>query len=95
MTNYNYPGKFKDQLIYKNKIRERDGYICQLCGADGNQIDHIIPFAISHDNTEGNLRVLCKPCNLRIRRERKDAALPIDQWEQAIRNELGMVRYAS
>ena len=86
--NYNYPGRFSQQLKYKERIRERDHYTCQLCGREGWQVDHVIPYAISHDSSDANLRVLCKQCNLKTRRPRKDARLSVEDWFARIEREL-------
>jgi 5-methylcytosine-specific restriction endonuclease McrA len=79
---------YRQALEYKQQVRERDNYTCQLCGAYGDQVDHIIPWAVSHDSQMGNLRVLCKPCNLSLRRTRSDAALSYNQFFQYIESEL-------
>ena len=69
MTDYNYPGTYQEQTLYKTAIRERDNYTCQLCGEHpAFDVDHIIPYHISKDNSESNLRVLCHSCNLTGRR---------------------------
>lgn len=60
----------------RNEILERNGYMCQLCGAvPGDQdpfnserkvrlhIDHIIPLSQGGTNENDNLRVLCSACN--------------------------------
>jgi 5-methylcytosine-specific restriction endonuclease McrA len=89
VSNYDYLGlKRRDQLTYKNKIRERDAYTCQLCGNPGREVDHIIPWAISHDSSPSNLRVLCKSCNLKMREQRQRITIPEDQYESYLRSEL-------
>jgi hypothetical protein len=50
-----------------NKIRKnilnRDKFICQECNKYGDCVDHKIPWRISKDNSESNLRCLCRSCN--------------------------------
>ena len=93
MSNYDYLGlkRSPDQLDYKNTIRQRDNYTCQLCGQPGHDVDHIIPWDISHDSSPSNLRVLCHRCNCMTRRQRCDAALPLDDWYTMIECELAWV----
>lgn len=93
MTNYNYSGKYQDQTLYKTAIRERDDYTCQLCGTYPSfDVDHIIPYHISHDNSESNLRVLCHKCNLIGRRynlpEGSTRTVLFEQYEDYLRREL-------
>ena len=45
-------------------ILARDGHRCQLCGRPANEVDHIIPLADGGSDVEGNLRALCRACNL-------------------------------
>ncbi len=83
MSNYDYLRptiKRSRQLEYKERIRARFNNTCQLCGKPGRDVDHIIPWHISHDSSEANLRVLCHSCNCLTRRARKDGNLPLDQW---------------
>lgn len=53
------------------KVLVRDGFTCQLCGANRESnsqvelnVDHRIPFEISKNNHLDNLQVLCRDCNL-------------------------------
>jgi 5-methylcytosine-specific restriction endonuclease McrA len=55
----------------KRKVFERDGYACSYVSRDGTsckktaglEIDHILPVALGGDDSEGNLRVLCREHN--------------------------------
>lgn len=54
----------------RQKIKERDGFTCQKCGASLEQephllleIDHIIPVSKGGLTTEDNLQTLCWRCN--------------------------------
>jgi len=90
---YHYLGlTFAQQTAYKERIRERDNYICQICGKPGYDVDHIIPFYLSHDSTEANLRVLCHPCNLINRRKTlpsgKHSQIPDADYGAYLRAEL-------
>jgi len=71
---------YRQHQSLKKYIRERDNYTCQICGQEGWIVDHIIPWAISHDSTIPNLRVLCHACNLVLRRRRKDARPTLERW---------------
>jgi len=50
------------------KLREivirRDG-VCQMCGMEGNHVDHIVPRKLGGDDSLSNLQFLCQQCNLR------------------------------
>lgn len=63
-------------------VLARDGFTCQnpSCGLRDEtcqelQVDHIVPWSISHDSSLSNLQTLCTLCNLR-----KGAKL---EWETA------------
>lgn len=54
----------------REKIKERDGYTCQICGLSNKdepnlllEIDHIIPLSKGGMTTDGNLQILCWRCN--------------------------------
>jgi 5-methylcytosine-specific restriction endonuclease McrA len=79
---------YRQHTAFKDKIRRRDNYTCQLCGEPSMFLDHIVPFKESHDSSEGNLRVLCMPCNLALRRKQYNAALTEDEWTDYIKREL-------
>ena len=91
MSRSAYSG-WQNRSGYRRKIRERDNYTCQLCGKPGYDVDHIVPWHISHDSSPSNLRVLCHPCNLIGRRQTLPAnrmrQLPMDEWGQYLKDEL-------
>ena len=64
---------YRQSQSLKKFVRERGNYTCQICGKEGWIVDHIIPYAVSHNSYISNLRVLCHSCNLKLRRKRKDA----------------------
>ena len=72
----------------KDRIRQRDKFTCQICREYGWIVDHITPYAISHDSRLENLRVLCRACNLATRRPNKRLRLPLPQYYEAIEAEL-------
>lgn len=44
-------------------ILERDQHICQYCGANATQADHIIPRNSGGADADHNLVACCAPCN--------------------------------
>lgn len=50
-------------------VIERDGYVCQLCGAEVEptdvHIDHVFPFSLGGGHTLDNLQVAHSRCNIR------------------------------
>jgi len=87
---------YRQKPKYRATIFERDDRTCQLCGAiehDGVrlELDHITPFAISHNSEADNLRVACVSCNRAIRRRRKDASLPLEEYMTWLLGELNNV----
>ena len=60
--------KYQDQL--KRQIRNRDKYICKLCGAHANCVHHI-----NYDKQicdEENLITLCRSCHVKTNANRED-----------------------
>lgn len=59
--------KRKEIPLNKKNILKRDNYECQYCGKRGGQMttDHIIPRALSGEDTWENLVCACVECNNR------------------------------
>ena len=70
LTRRRIRGTFWKQIA--DEIRKRDNNTCQLCGLNGNgkksPVHHIIPFAISKDNSPSNLMTLCSSCHRKLER---------------------------
>lgn len=51
---------------FAERIRRRDRFTCQICGALGARfVDHIVPRHLGGAVRDpGNVRTLCAPCNL-------------------------------
>ena len=83
-------GQWYSQAVgLKEYIKERDNHMCTLCGSTERlEVDHIIPWAISHDSTLPNLRTLCLPCNRKTRRKRKDTPLSHSEYMAWLREEI-------
>lgn len=51
--------------VRKRVIARYDG-LCAQCGSDDRcEVDHIVPWSISHDDSEDNLQLLCFTHNRR------------------------------
>lgn len=61
------PPKRKDlPRAVKDRVRARFGGCCAQCGSDDRcEVDHIVPWSVSHDDGEDNLQLLCFTCNRR------------------------------
>lgn len=59
--------KFKHRPVTKEqreRIFERDGYKCVICGSEERlSLDHIVPISQGGTSEDNNLRVLCETCN--------------------------------
>ena len=45
------------------RIIERDRGLCQLCGNEGDSVDHIMPRIEGGTDDDYNLQLLCRSCN--------------------------------
>ena len=53
----------KRQHIDKQKILERDLYICAYCLGNATEVEHVVPWDWTHNNDEDNLVASCVDCN--------------------------------
>jgi 5-methylcytosine-specific restriction protein A len=64
----------------RERIRERDSYLCQECKRNGRVtvgrvVDHIIPLWAGGTDDESNKQLLCDPCHdAKTAREAKERA---------------------
>jgi 5-methylcytosine-specific restriction endonuclease McrA len=79
---------YRQHTTLKDAIRKEAGYKCAICGEYGDQVDHIIPWQVSHDSSINNLRVLCRKCNLATRRQRRDARLELGSYYDSLLSQL-------
>ncbi len=48
----------------RQRILQRDGYVCQMCGVEeANSVDHIVPRLMGGGDEDWNLQTLCTSCN--------------------------------
>ena len=87
---YNGGKAYRQPIGFKQMVRERDDYTCQLCGESGYEVDHIIPYAISGETRPETSCVLCVKCNRAVRLPRKDANpfRTLEEWYQYLQSEL-------
>lgn len=55
--------KMNRRHFNKEKILERDQYICVYCLGDATCVEHVVPWDWSHCNDEDNLVASCTECN--------------------------------
>jgi HNH endonuclease len=46
------------------RVRYRDRWTCQRCGALATHVDHVVPLLFGGADDERNLQALCEHCNL-------------------------------
>ena len=67
----------------KQRVLARYDHCCAQCGNDDRpEVDHIVPWSISQDDSEDNLQVLCFTCNRRkgARMESERGTHFADRW---------------
>ncbi|EHK80864.1 HNH endonuclease [Rhodococcus pyridinivorans] len=67
----------------KQRVLARYDHCCAQCGSDDRpEVDHIVPWSISQDDSEDNLQVLCFTCNRRkgARMESERGTLFVERW---------------
>jgi len=50
--------------IQKERILERDDYVCIYCLGNATVVDHVVPWSFSYCDEEENLVSSCENCNL-------------------------------
>lgn len=74
------PGLPEAWGLIRQRILERDQYICQYCGLSGaNTVDHIVPVTSLGQDADENLVTCCQSCNSRKRDHSVYAFLGYDQ----------------
>lgn len=65
---------------------------CKLCSCwmtnrhgrpNSKHLDHIVPLGVGGTHTHGNVRIICRTCNLRRPKDGSDYAGPVTLWAQA------------
>jgi len=49
--------------VQKERILERDDYVCAYCLGNATEVEHVVPFSYSGCDDEDNLVASCKECN--------------------------------
>ena len=47
----------------RQRILERDGYVCSYCGGAATDVDHVVAVRWGGSNEDGNLVASCGHCN--------------------------------
>lgn len=66
-----------------DRIKQRDNYTCQKCGrvTIELEVDHIIPLAISHDDSDAAVQCLCLDCHaLKTAAEHRGRVSHVPEW---------------
>lgn len=81
-------GRYKTQgKAFREFVKQRDNYTCQICGRPGRDVDHIVPYYICKETRLDNVRLLCHSCNMRVGRRTGAKLLPLDEWWKYIEAE--------
>ncbi|WP_280317286.1 HNH endonuclease [Nocardia wallacei] len=68
------PGRYRGvPREQAQRVRERDDYTCQQCGAPGHEVDHKVNVKRGGTDDDANLWVLCAGCH-RAKTETERAA---------------------
>lgn len=63
----NAPGNvrlpYREWKIVRERILERDRYVCAYCGDEADCVDHILALIRGGTNADNNLAACCSPCN--------------------------------
>jgi len=51
--------------LNRRAVFARDGHLCQYCGADAENIDHVVPRSRGGQHVWENVVAACRPCNSR------------------------------
>ena len=57
-------GRVPMSASLRERILDRDAFMCAYCDGEADCIDHIIPYAYCQDNDLDNLVACCTDCNL-------------------------------
>jgi len=55
----------KRVALNRRAVFARDGHLCQYCGAEAENIDHVVPRSRGGEHTWDNVVAACRPCNSR------------------------------
>ncbi|MBR1844254.1 MAG: HNH endonuclease [Lachnospiraceae bacterium] len=68
-------------------VRERDSYVCQICGKSANEVHHIIKIEEDQSKAydENNLITLCHLCHLRAERGFIDKTILFNKVKESIK----------
>jgi 5-methylcytosine-specific restriction endonuclease McrA len=61
----------------RQRVLQRDGWMCAYCGDQAETIDHVVPVAKGGTDDDWNLVAACKRCNY----SKKDS-MPVDFLER-------------
>jgi 5-methylcytosine-specific restriction endonuclease McrA len=88
-----YPEKARRLTeVDRQQIFNRDGGVCQKCGAPASEIDHIRPLVLDDINHPDNLQALCSACH---RKKTLSGFRPIENDQQLRRaQEIHLRTYA-
>lgn len=71
------------------RIRARRCPMCAVSMVDepylpnSKELDHIVPRGVGGTHTSGNVRIICRDCNLRRPKDGSDYTGPVTLWAQA------------